>query len=110
MVTKYFSGFVPVITATTFSNTFATLPPRYTDAVLDLRFRDALEDAWTLVSGLNRSIDEHKPWALAKATDDPEAQARLATLMYDLIAGLRWLAIMLAPIMPDRAREMWRQL
>ena len=110
MVTKYFSGVVPVSTATTFSDTFATLPPRYTDAVLDLRFRDALEDAWTLVSGLNRSIDEHKPWALAKATDDPEAQARLATLMYDLIAGLRWLAIMLAPIMPDRAREMWRQL
>ena len=110
MVAKYYNGVVPESSNTAFSNAVVALPQRYVTAILDLRFREALEDAWGLVTSLNRAIDERKPWVLAKAVDDPLAQAQLATLMYDLVAGLRWLAIMLAPIMPDRAREMWRQL
>jgi methionyl-tRNA synthetase len=34
----------------------------------------------------------------------------LAALMADLCEGLRVLAVMLHSFMPERAREMWRQL
>ena len=30
--------------------------------------------------------------------------------MYDLCEGLRWLAMLLHPIMPERTAEIWRQL
>ena len=74
--------------------------------IFNLQFRDALEAIWELVTALNREIDEKKPWALAKA----EETLALDTLLYDLCEGLRWLAILLAPFMPEKAREMWHQL
>ena len=36
------------------------------DKILALKFRDALETTWELVTALNRAIDERKPWALFK--------------------------------------------
>ena len=34
----------------------------------------------------------------------------LDALLYDLCEGLRWLAMLLHPVMPERMTEMWRQL
>jgi methionyl-tRNA synthetase len=84
----------------------ADLPQRARDAILDLRFRDALEAIWEMVTALNRSIDERKPWALHKQ----EKNADLDALLYEICEGLRWLAMLLHPFMPERAEEMWRQL
>ena len=71
-----------------------------------LDFRGALESVWELVNALNRAIDDRKPWTLFKE----ERHVELDALLYDLCEGLRWLAILLAPVMPERAREIWRQL
>ena len=73
---------------------------------MDLRFREALEGVWELVTTLNRTIDERKPWTLHAAGQTGELDA----LLYDLCEGLRWLAILLHPFMPERMSEMWRQL
>ena len=34
----------------------------------------------------------------------------LDALLYDLCEGLRWLAILLHPVMPERMDELWRRL
>ncbi|MDQ6823665.1 MAG: methionine--tRNA ligase [Candidatus Eremiobacteraeota bacterium] len=106
MLEKYRGGLVPRAEASDFGARFSALPAKAREAIMDLRFRDALETIWDLVSALNRAIDEQKPWVLFK---DGRA-AELDMLLYDLCEGLRWLAMLLAPFMPDRARMIWSQL
>ena len=55
---------------------------------------------------LNRTIDERKPWILHREGRNDELDA----LLYDLCEGLRWLAVLLHPVMPERTAEMWRQI
>ena len=107
MLAKYRDGVVPQGDADSpFASTFADLPARARGLIANLQFRDALEAIWELVTGLNRAIDERKPWALHKE----ERTKELDALLYDLCEGLRWLAMLLHPIMPERTQELWRQL
>jgi len=107
MLEKYREGLVPQPgDSTAFGDRFADLPGRVRSLIFNLQFRDALEAIWELVTALNRTIEERTPWALYK-----EGRAReLDALLYDLCEGLRWLAILLAPFMPQRARVIWQQL
>lgn len=108
MLQRYRDGIVPEQGAapSELGIRFASLPVVVRERVLDLRFREALEGIWELVNALNRTIDERKPWELHKAGRTQE----LSALLYDLCEGLRWLAIMLQPFMPERMNEMWQQL
>ena len=106
MLEKYRGGLVPQPGEDAFGEQFADLPRRVRDLIRDLQFRDALEAIWELVSSLNRAIDERKPWVLFKEG----RQTELDALLYDLCEGLRWLAILLHPFMPERAQVIWRQL
>jgi methionyl-tRNA synthetase len=107
MLEKYRGGVVPHSPAPSpFAARFAALPKRAYDLTLELDFRGALEASWELVTALNRAIDERKPWVLFKEGLDVELDA----LLYDLCEGLRWLAVLLYPVMPERMAEMWHQL
>jgi methionyl-tRNA synthetase len=107
MLEKYREGLVPQPgDSTAFGAQFADLPDRVRSLIFNLQFREALEAIWELVSALNRAIDDRKPWVLFKESRAVELDA----LLYDLCEGLRWLAILLAPFMPQRARAIWQQL
>jgi methionyl-tRNA synthetase len=106
MLEKYRNGLVPQPGESAFGQQFADLPKRVRTLIFDLQFRDALEAIWELVSALNRAIDERKPWVLFKEG----RQTELDALLYDLCEGLRWLAMLIAPFMPQRARAIWAQL
>ena len=106
MLERYRNSLVPQPGDSVFPERFAELPSRVQELIADLRFRDALEAIWELVTALNREIDERKPWELYKAGD----VRALDALLYDLCEGLRWLAVMLAPFLPERTAIMWRQL
>jgi methionyl-tRNA synthetase len=67
----------------------------------------AIENAWELVRRLNRHVEEQAPWKLAKE----EAQAaHLDQVLYDLVAGLRLVALVMYPVMPGTAVEILRRL
>jgi methionyl-tRNA synthetase len=106
MLEKYRNGLVPQPGESAFARRFADLPARVRSLILDLQFRDALEAIWEMVAALNRAIDDRKPWVLFKEGRAVELDA----LLYDLCEGLRWLAMLLHPFMPERASAMWRQL
>jgi methionyl-tRNA synthetase len=111
MVQKYQSGIVPepgerTSSLVRYADLSTHLGERVAALVAQLQFREALEAVWELVTALNRAIDEGKPWNLHKESRHGE----LSALLYDLCQGLRWLAILLHPFMPERTREMWRQL
>jgi methionyl-tRNA synthetase len=106
MLQKYRDALVPEPSESAIQERVADLPVLVRDHVMALRFREALDEIWNLVTTLNREIDEKKPWVLYKEGRGNELDA----LLYDLCEGLRWLAVLLFPFMPSKATEMWRQL
>lgn len=62
------------------------------------KIADAVEDIMVLARRANKYIDETMPWALAK---DESQKARLGTVLYELIEAIRFIAVLLTPIMPD---------
>jgi methionyl-tRNA synthetase len=65
-------------------------------------FNKALQTIWELVGMSNKYIDETSPWTLAK---DPEQKERLGTVLYNLLEGVRLIALLVAPFMPDTAEK-----
>lgn len=106
MLEKYRNGLVPEPVEGDIQERFADLPASVNAHVMALRFREALDEIWTLVTALNRAVDDQKPWVLFKESRGVELDA----LLYTLCEGLRWLSLLLFPFMPEKATEIWRQL
>jgi methionyl-tRNA synthetase len=106
MLTRYRSGRVPPSAPSELGNRFAGIGARVGTQIAALGFREALETIWELVTALNRTIDEKRPWDLHKRS----AEAELDAALYELCEGLRWLAHLVAPFMPATARGIWQQL
>src|SRR5437667_1839072 len=77
---------------------------RYFD---EFAFSRALEEAWAIVARVDKMISEAKPWDLAK---DANQKQTLNAVLYRAAETLRWLGVMLYPVMPITAREIHAQL
>ena len=106
MLTKYRDGLVPQPVASQLGERFTGLGEDVSARIFELDFRGGLERIWELITALNGAIEERKPWVLYKEGRDVELDASL----YDLCEGLRWLALLLHPFIPERAEVMWTQL
>ena len=73
----------------------------------DFAFNRALEAAWSIVARADKMISDAKPWDLAK---DPKQRETLNAVLYRAAESLRWLCILLYPVMPNAAGEIYRQL
>ncbi|MBP3610370.1 MAG: methionine--tRNA ligase [Lachnospiraceae bacterium] len=73
----------------------------------NLRVADAITEIFTLYKRCNKYIDETMPWALAK---DETKQARLQTVLYNLIESICIGTSLLAPFMPETAEKIFKQL
>ena len=73
----------------------------------NLRVADAITEIFTLYKRCNKYIDETMPWALAK---DETKQARLQTVLYNLIESICIGTSLLAPFMPETANKIFAQL
>ncbi len=62
----------------------------------------ALETIWEYVRGLNRHVEQTKPWELAK---DEARSGDLDRALYELADGLRIAAIALAAYLPETAER-----
>jgi methionyl-tRNA synthetase len=71
-----------------------------------LAFHRALDSLWELVSAANKYVDSTEPWKLARQDD----RTRLAQVCYTVLETLRWLSIMLFPVMPDKCNELRTQI
>lgn len=72
-----------------------------------LDLNGAVEAVWGLVREANRFIEVHAPWALAR---DPARRGDLDAVLYGLIETLRYLSVLLTPIIPEKAGEVWAQI
>ena len=66
----------------------------------------AIEDVMELVRATNRYIESNRPWDLAKNGK----KARLGNVLYNSAESLRLVAALLSPVMPEKCRDIRRQL
>jgi methionyl-tRNA synthetase len=73
----------------------------------NLAFSKALETAWQIVARVDKMITDAKPWDLAK---DENQKQTLGVVLYRAAESLRWLSVMLYPVMPEASLAIWKQL
>ncbi len=112
MVVKYFGGVLPAPGAP--ANADLALADDLLRAVQDaddgyerLDFTAGIGAVKTFVDAVNLYVTEQEPWALAKRTEDPVAQERLATVLYTTCEALRAIAVLHHAVMPRAMGTMW---
>ena len=112
MSNKYFDGVVQAPTAAEEidedlkATALATLG-EVTRLLDTYKMSDAISKVIDLAKRCNKYIDETMPWALAK---DEEKKARLGTVLYNLLEGIRFIAVLLAPFMPETSAKILEQI
>ena len=112
MVNKYFDGEVENTNITedidddlksTISNSIAIINSKMDE----FKISDALDELFNIFRRCNKYIDETTPWILAKG---PEKQARLKTVLYNLIESIRIGAVLLQAFLPETAISIFKQI
>ena len=112
MANKYFGGIIEN------KNSFEDIDDEYINFILgkkkvidekidNLRVADALEEVIEIFRRCNKYIDETMPWVLAK---DENMKDRLATVLYNLVEGIRIGTVLLRPFMPDTSDKIFYQI
>ncbi len=113
MTNKYFGGTVSKPTADfdefdkDLRDTALATVEKYGRLMDAYKNADACECVMNLARRCNKYIDETMPWALAK---DEASKPRLEAVMYNLLEGIRLLAELLAPIIPESAEKITAQI
>lgn len=112
MIVKYFDGVIPepaVITPLEeqLREVSEKAFSRYFEAMEHYKTAEAIDAVLQFARRCNKYIDETTPWVMAK---DEAQRERLGTVLYHLIEGIRHIAVLLLPIMPDAAQKILAQL
>ena len=70
-------------------------------------FSHALEVLWTVIARIDKMISDAKPWELVK--DEKQAET-LNAVLYRATETLRWLSVMLYPVMPAASQNIYSQI
>jgi len=78
-----------------------------TDALGKMNPSGILDAIWDLVRQANRFAEAQAPWNLAR---DPNGKDTLNATLYGLLETMRYLAVLLFPVLPGKAAEIWAQI
>lgn len=70
-------------------------------------FSSAVETIWAVIARIDKMISDAKPWELVK---DEKQTETLNAVLYRALETLRWLCVLLYPIMPEATRNIYRQI
>jgi methionyl-tRNA synthetase len=73
----------------------------------EMSLHKALIAIWEFINITNKYIVENEPWTLGK---DPAGKEKLTAIMYNLLAALRAIAILISPFMPQTAQKILGQI
>jgi len=108
MAHRYFKGAVPKAEAGSYLESLAYTKKGEAETAWEAFSPSrALEATWEIVRAANAHIEKSAPWKLAK---DPGSTKALGKVIADCCEAVRWAALMVAPAMPERSREILRQL
>ena len=104
MLASYRDGVVPDVGLDpALVEAFAGLPERVAELLDGAEITQALEAIWERVRRLNAYVAETEPWKLAK---DPERAADLDRALASVIEGVRVIAVLLAPYLPETVEKL----
>ena len=75
--------------------------------ISEYKMSDAVQAVLNFARRCNKYIDETMPWVLAK---DEDKKARLGTVLYNLLEGIRIISALISPIMPQTSEKITGQL
>lgn len=101
MIQKYFDGVIPAMgpledVDKDLQQTALSMKQIAEENMDAMEFSNALSEIWTLIRRSNKYIDETMPWVLAK---DESKKERLGTVMYHLAETLRFVSVLVSPVM-----------
>jgi methionyl-tRNA synthetase len=70
-------------------------------------FHQALETIWSVIARIDKMISDAKPWELVKDANQTET---LNAVLYRATETLRWLCVLLYPVMPEATRKIFAQI
>jgi methionyl-tRNA synthetase len=73
----------------------------------NFEFSNGLEVLWSVIARIDKMISDAKPWELAK--DEKQAET-LNAVLYRASETLRWLAVLVHPVMPEASKKIFLQL
>ena len=73
----------------------------------NFEFSLGLETLWTVIALVDKLISDAKPWELVK---DERQSETLNAVLYRATETLRWLCVMLYPIMPEATKNIYGQI
>jgi len=83
------------------------LPPKVEAEMNALQFSQALAEIWKVIGESNRYIDITQPWILGRTEEGKE---RLRTVLYVLAESLRFIGLLVYPVMPATPEKIFAQL
>jgi methionyl-tRNA synthetase len=114
MTHKYFGGIVPEVGPELTRQFGLGLGPEalrtiadYARAMEGFELQKALVVVWEFIGQMNKAIDVSAPWELAKKKT---TQRQLEAVMNSLLKGLRLIAGLIYPVLPDTAGRMQKHL
>ena len=114
MIEKYFDGVVPAWSKETdepVGNDLrahcAALPQAVAEQMDKLQFSQALAEIWKVIGECNKYIDLTQPWVLGK---DSEKKELLGNVLLTLAECVRFVAVLIQPVMPSTPARIFEQL
>jgi methionyl-tRNA synthetase len=100
MVTRYQSGVIGVTPKGEHDMS------AYHEAMDNLKFNEAIDEAWLMVRSLNQYIENVKPWEIAKKVGkDSDAEGHLTEVLAYSVGALLQIGDLLVPFLPDTAAK-----
>ena len=88
-------------------NSVLSLKENVTAKMDELRVGEALQEIIDVLRKCNKYIDDTMPWALAKEEDKKD---RLATVLYNLVEGIRIGTVLLRAFIPETSGKIFYQI
>ena len=114
MIEKYFDGVVPAWdkdadepVGSDLRAHCAALPQAVAEQMDRLQFSQALSEIWKVIGECNKYIDLTQPWVLGK---DESKKGLLGNVLLTLAECVRFVAVLIQPVMPSTPARIFEQL
>lgn len=112
MIEKYFEGLIPPCgdmeeIDLKLKDMALSLPALVEKQMDSLQYSSALSEIWRLISECNRYIDQTQPWVLGRTE---EGKPRLRTVLYILAECVRFVSVLIGPVMPKTPERIAAQI
>ncbi len=114
MIEKYFGGILPAWDQAVedpegeaLREHCAALPGLVEEQMDKLQFSTALTEIWKIIGECNKYIDATQPWVLGR---DPEKKGLLGNVLLTLAECVRFVAVLIQPVMPSTPGRIFEQL